>query len=81
MTAYYEFMAQQIAEEIKGIEDPAILTIYLHAILAQRCNIGGAKPNTCKDCKFSSYYCRQLHEIATVEEKCFLNTVEETSND
>lgn len=81
MTTYYEFMAQQIAEEIKGIEDPAILTIYLRAILAQRCNIGGSKPNTCKDCKFSSYYCRQIHEITTIEEKCFLNTLEETSND
>lgn len=73
MTAYYEFMAQQVAEEIKAIEDPALLNIYLHAILAQRCNIGGAKPNSCKDCLFSSYYCRQFHEIATVEEKIFLN--------
>lgn len=81
MTAYYEFMAQQIAEEIKGIDDPAILTIYLHAILAQRCNIGGAKPGTCKDCLFKSHYCRQLHEITTVEEKCFLNPREETSNE
>ena len=79
MTAYYEFMAQQIAEEIKGIEDPAILTIYLHAILAQRCNIGGAKLNSCIDCKFSSYYCRQIHEIATVEEKCFLGRTDDDS--
>ena len=73
MTSYYEFIAKQVAEEIKGIEDPAILTIYLHAILAQRCNIGGSKADTCKDCMFSSYYCRQIHEIATIEEKCFLN--------
>ena len=28
MNAYYEFMAKQVAEEIKAIEDPAILTIY-----------------------------------------------------
>ena len=73
MNAYYEFMAKQVAEEIKAIEDPAILTIYLHAILAQRCNIGGAKLGTCKECKFNSYYCRQIHEIANVEEKVFLN--------
>lgn len=79
MTAYYEFMAQQIAEEIKGIEDPAILTIYLHAILAQRCNIGCAKTDSCKDCLFSSYYCRQLHEIATIEEKCFLRGADDES--
>lgn len=79
MTAYYEFMAQQIAEEIKSIEDPAILTIYLHAILAQRCNIGGSEPGTCKDCKFSSYYCRQIHEIATIEEKCFLRGTDDES--
>mgnify|MGYP003309869333 CR=1 FL=1 len=77
MTSYYEFIARQIAEEIKEIDDPVILTIYLHAILAQRCNIGGAEPGTCKDCLFSSYYCRQLHEIATVEEKCFLNPEED----
>lgn len=77
MTAYYEFIARQIAEEIKEIDDPAILTIYLHAILAQRCNIGGAIPGTCKGCLFSSYYCRQLHEIATIEEKHFLNPKED----
>ena len=74
MNAYYEFIAKQVAEEIKAIEDPAILTIYLHAILAQRCNIGGAKPNSCIDCKFNSYRCRQIHEIANVEEKIFLST-------
>lgn len=73
MNAYYEFMAKQIAEEIKAIDDPAILTIYLHAILAQRCNIGGAKDKSCKDCSFSSYYCRQIHEIANVEEKIFIS--------
>ena len=80
MHVYYELMAKQIAEEIKEIDDPAILTIYLHAILAQRCKIGGAKPGTCKECKFNSYYCRQLHEIATVEEKVFVDP-EETNND
>ena len=74
MDAYYEFIAKQVAEERKDIEDPAILTIYLHAILAQRCNIGGAKPNSCIDCKFNSYHCRQIHEIANVEEKIFLST-------
>ena len=79
MTAYYEFIAQQVAEEIKGIEDPAILTIYLHAILAQRCNIGCAKTDSCKDCLFSSYYCRQIHEIATIEEKCFLRGTDDAS--
>lgn len=81
MNAYYEFITRQIAEEIKEIDDPAILTIYLHAILAQRCNIGGSRTDTCKDCLFSSYYCRQLHEIATVEEKRFLNIIEETNTD
>lgn len=79
MTAYYEFIAQQVAEEIKGIEDPAILTIYLHAILAQRCNIGCAKADSCKYCLFSSYYCRQIHEIATIEEKCFLRGTDDES--
>lgn len=42
MNAYIEYMVRQIAEEIKSIEDPVILAIYLKAILFQRCKIGAA---------------------------------------
>ena len=80
MTPFQAYMAQQIAEEIKQIDDPAILTIYQYAIIAQRCNIGGAKPGTCKECKFSSYYCRQLYEIAKDEERRYLNSEEDNVN-
>jgi hypothetical protein len=72
MTAYQEFMAIQIAEGISSITDPAILTIVLHAVLAQRCKIGDAKPGTCKECKFRSNYCREIYRIAKDEENQFL---------
>lgn len=67
MNAYTEYMAKQIAEEIKSIEDPYILNIYLRAILHQRCRIGGIKEYTCKNCLYQNYYCRQLLEISRVE--------------
>lgn len=67
MNAYTAYMAKHIAEEIKSIEDPCILNIYLRAILHQRCRIGGAKEDTCKNCLYQNYYCRQLLEISQVE--------------
>ena len=77
MNGYMAYMAKQIAEEIKSIEDPCILNIYLRAILHQRCRIGGAKESTCKNCLYQNYYCRQLLEISRVETQ-MLDCMEET---
>lgn len=71
MTNYHIFMATQIAQEIAAIEDPIILSIYLRAILTQRCKIGGAKEGTCKKCLFQSHYCRELYSINTDELRIF----------
>lgn len=71
MKAYYIFMAEQIAQEIAAINDPLILSIYLKAILAQRCKIGGAKEGTCKECLFQSHYCRELYQINKHELQIF----------
>lgn len=76
MNAYTAYMAEHIAQEIKNIEDPLILSIYLRAIIAQRCKIGGAKEGTCKDCIFQGHYCRELYEINTHELKIFGNEEE-----
>lgn len=67
MTAYQAYMAKQIAEEIKSIEDPIILAMYLHAIVAQRCAIGGAQEGTCKGCLYLSNQCRELYRISKEE--------------
>lgn len=69
--AYTAYMAEQIIEEIKPIENPLILSIYLKAILAQRCRIGGAKEGTCKDCIFESRACREMYEINVQELRKF----------
>lgn len=71
MDAYIAYMAEQIAQEISSVDDPLILSIYLRAIIAQRCKIGGAKVGTCKECIFQSHYCRELYEINTHEVKIF----------
>ena len=71
MTAYIEYMARQIAEEIKSIEDPMILTIYMRAIQFQRCRIGGAREGTCKECMFQCYNCRQITKIVDEELEVF----------
>lgn len=71
MNAYIAYMAEQIAQEIKSVEDPLILSIYLKAILAQRCRIGGAKEGTCKECLFQSHYCRELYDINADELRGF----------
>ena len=71
MNAYTSYMAQQIAEEIKSIEDPYILSIYLRAILYQRCRIGGAKEGTCKGCMYRGHYCRELYRINNDELQIF----------
>ena len=75
MTNYHIIMAEQIAEEIAAIEDPIILSIYLRAIIAQRCKIGGAKEGTCKNCLFQSHYCRDLYAI-NKDELCTQDTEE-----
>lgn len=67
MDAYTAYMAEQITEEIKAIEDPLILAIYLRAIAAQRCRIGGAKEGACQGCIYTCYNCRQIYEISTRE--------------
>lgn len=71
MDAYTSYMAESIAEEIKAIEDPYILNIYLTAILYQRCRIGGAQKDSCKGCMYQSYYCRQLNEVNQYELQMF----------
>lgn len=71
MNAYQAYMAEQIAEEIKSIEDPYILSVYLRAILNQRCRIGGAKEGTCRGCLFSSYSCREIYQISERELQAF----------
>lgn len=71
MNTYKALMTKQIAEEISIIQDPEILSIYLRAIQFQRCKIGGAKPNTCKECMYQSYYCRKLNEMYELESKMF----------
>lgn len=77
MNAYTEYMARQIAEEIKSIEDPIILAIYMRAIQFQRCRIGGAKEGTCKECMFECYTCRQITEIVNRELEIFSDDEEE----
>ena len=71
MTAYHIFMAEQIAQEISTINDPLILSIYLKAILYQRCKIGGAIKGTCKECLFQGHYCRELYNINKDEIEIF----------
>lgn len=71
MTVYQAYMAAQIAEEIKSVEDPFILCIYLKAIIAGRCRIGGAKEGTCKGCMFQGHYCRELNNICDDELRRF----------
>ena len=71
MTNYHLFMAGQIADEIKHVEDPLILCIYLKAIIAARCKIGGAKEGTCKGCLFQGNYCRELYQINKHEIEIF----------
>lgn len=71
MNAYHLFMAEQIADEIKCVEDPLILSIYLKTIIAARCKIGGAKEGTCKKCIFQSNYCRELNQICNHELEIF----------
>lgn len=74
MTAYQAYMTEQIAQEIKSIEDPFLLAVYVKAILYQRCRIGGAKEGTCSCCRYRSYVCRELYsenkyELERFEEK------------
>lgn len=71
MNAYTAYMAEQIAKEIAAINDPLILSIYLKAILFQRCKIGGAIEGTCKECLFQGHYCRELHQINEHELRIF----------
>ena len=71
MNAYTAYMAKQIAQEIAAINDPLILSIYLKAILFQRCKIGGAIEGTCKECLFQGYYCRELNQINEHELRMF----------
>lgn len=76
MDGYTAYMAEYIAQEIKSITDPYILSIYLRAILYQRCAIGGAKEGTCKGCIFESHYCREMYEINNHELKVFSGEVD-----
>ena len=71
MTAYTAYLAEQIAEEIKAIEDPYVLSIYMRAIQYQRCRIGGATEGTCKGCIYRSEMCRELNSIIDFELEAF----------
>jgi hypothetical protein len=70
-------MAKEIAQEIKAVEDPIILCIYLKAIIAARCKIGGAKEGTCKGCMYQSNYCRERNQICDHELQIFENEEEQ----
>ena len=69
MNTYYAYMAEQIADEIKNIDDPLILNLYLRGIVLQRCKIGCAPDNTCKGCLYGTvaYNCRTLYRICKDE--------------
>jgi hypothetical protein len=67
MDVYLNFMAEQIADEIKAIEDPRILYIYLKAIQYQRCRLCGAKEGTCKNGIYQFNQCRELNQLVEVE--------------
>lgn len=71
MDTHTVYMAEYIADEIKHIEDPLILSIYLKAISAQRCRIGGAKEGTCKGCIYQSHDCREIYRISNDELQMF----------
>ena len=80
MNAYTAYMAEQISQEIAAVEDPLILSIYLRAILSQRCKIGGAKEGTCKECLFRGNYCRELYQINKDELQRFSGKEENESD-
>ena len=77
MNNYHLFMAGQIADEIKSVEDPIILCIYLKAIIAARCKIGGAEKGKCKGCMYQGNYCRELNQICDHELRIFSNEEEQ----
>lgn len=67
MDAYLTFMAEQIAEEIKAIEDPRILHIYLKAIQYQRCKLCSSQKGTCKNGIYQFTQCKELNQIVECE--------------
>ena len=71
MDAYLAFMAGQIADEIKAIEDPRLLYIYLKAIQHQRCKICGSKEGTCKNGIYQFNQCRELNQLVEIEKWMF----------
>ena len=69
------YMTELIAEEIKSVEDPYLLSVYMRAIQYQRCRIGGAKEGTCKNCAFRSEHCRELNNIVNFELEVFKDEI------
>ena len=67
MDAYLTFMAEQIADEIKAIEDPRVLHIYLKAIQYQRCRLCSSQKGTCKNGIYQFSQCRELNQIVERE--------------
>ncbi len=67
MENYLAFMAGHIADEIKAIEDPRVLHIYLKAIQYQRCKLCGSKKGTCKKGIYQFTQCRELNQIVESE--------------
>jgi hypothetical protein len=80
MNAYQVFMAKAIADELKAVEEPFILCIYLKEIIAARCKIGGAKEGTCKGCIYQGNYCRELNQICNHELRIFKDKEGENDN-
>lgn len=66
---YYDYMAEQIMSEISSVKDPAILNLYLRAIIIQRCKIGTSQQDTCIGCTFTNYQCRQLFDACEIEKE------------
>ena len=76
MDAHTVYMVEYIADEIKHVEDPFILSVYLRAIANQRCRIGEAKEGSCKGCIYQSHDCREIYRISNDELQIFNNEEE-----
>lgn len=77
--SYYEYMAKYIADEISCVKDPLALSLYIMAIMAQRCKIGATQDGTCKGCLYGciGHHCRELYNISKEEYKIFSEGLDE----
>lgn len=79
---YYEYIAEYIANEINCVDDPLVLSLYMAAIVAQRCKIGATQDGTCKGCLYGpiGHHCRELYNI-NKEELKWLTIKEDEDNE